>query len=189
MALVRYLLVGIANTIVGLGTIYSVMYFLQLKIVYANALGYTVGVLVSFVLNKKWTFKSDDHFVSSLLRFLLVLAVAYAANLGTVLFSVSKFAIDPYIAQALGIIPYTAIGYLGSHYFAFQKKRHLLSHHEQPVATKLKTSTVINRAIDLSIVVPCYNEEEVLAETTRQLGELFHTLVAENKITNQNHQS
>lgn|GEM_PF-4035732 len=32
----------------------------------------------------------------------------------------SRFAVDPYLAQALGIVPYTAIGFLGSRFFAFR---------------------------------------------------------------------
>jgi polyisoprenyl-phosphate glycosyltransferase len=39
------------------------------------------------------------------------------------------------------------------------------------------------RMIDLSIVVPCYNEEDVLPETTRRLAELLQHLIANGKIT------
>ena len=43
MVIMRFLLVGVVNTLVGLSTIYFAMYFLQLEIVQANALGYSVG--------------------------------------------------------------------------------------------------------------------------------------------------
>jgi putative flippase GtrA len=99
------------------------MYFLRLDIVYANAIGYAIGIVHSYALNKRWTFKSRDHVVSSFFRFLLVLAVAYAANLATVLVLTSHFDLNPYIAQALGIIPYTTIGFLGSRSFAFRTRR------------------------------------------------------------------
>ena len=39
----------------------------------------------------------------------------------------------------------------------------------------------------LSLVVPCYNEEEVLAETTRRLGELLQNLIARGKISEASH--
>lgn len=185
MALIRYLFVGIANTIVGLSTIYFAMYFLQLKVVYANALGYTVGVLLSFTLNKKWTFKSSDHVLYSLIRFLLVLALAYVANLGTVLLAVNKFQINPYIAQALGIIPYTAIGFLGSRYFAFQNQQCLHKSTKKPTENNFEIVPNITRPIDLSIVIPCFNEEKVIHETTRQLIYLFQTLIDQNKISSQ----
>ncbi len=124
MTLIRYLLVGVVNTLVGLGTIYLAMYFLQMGVASSNAFGYAVGIVVSFILNKKWTFNSDDHAVYSFLRYLLVLLVAYVANLETVLFANSHFDLNPYLSQALGIFPYTAIGFLGSRYFAFRERRH-----------------------------------------------------------------
>ncbi len=184
MTLVRFLLVGVANTLFGLSIIYFAMYFLQLEIVQANAFGYSVGILLGFALNKTWTFGSSDHVVSSFLRYLLVLAVAYVANLATVLYTNSHFNLNPYIAQALGIIPYTIIGFLGSRYFAFRTQR-------GAEATKIQASEVsaykkkclIARMIDVSIVVPCYNEEAVLLETTRQLADVLQQLSIEGKIT------
>ena len=66
---------------------------------------------------------SRDRVASSFLRYLLVLAVAYAVNLVTVLFVQSRFDLNNYLAQAMGIIPYALIGFLGSRYFAFRSQR------------------------------------------------------------------
>ena len=44
---VRYVLVGVANTIVGLSVIYAAMYFLHFSDALANSVGYLVGVIVS----------------------------------------------------------------------------------------------------------------------------------------------
>lgn len=184
MILGRYLLVGVANTIVGLGTIYIAMYFLGLDIVYANAVGYTIGVLFSFLLNKSWTFKSDDHLLFSFLRFITVLAVAYIANLGTVLFFDSHFHVNPYLAQALGIFPYTIIGFLGNRYFTFRNQQHVASEgNQQPTELPENLKQASWPPIQLSIVVPCYNEVAVLPETTRQLASLFQTLITDRRIT------
>ncbi len=186
MELVRYLIVGVLNTIIGLGSIYGGMYFLQLNIVHANAFGYVIGILFSFYLNKRWTFKSNGHVVYSFLRFILVLGVAYIANLYTVLFLNSSYNVNPYLAQAAGIIPYTAIGFLGSRYFAFfaGNQTYTAAKNENSLSTgPVKPEPVILRPIDLSIVVPCYNEVETLTETTRQLSELLGILVAKNKIS------
>ncbi len=35
----------------------------------------------------------------------------------------------------------------------------------------------------LALVVPCYNEEEVLDDTTKQLCSLFYNLYEKNKIS------
>ena len=126
LPLVRFLIVGVANTLVGLGTMYAAMYLLGVDIVYANILGYTIGTIQSFLLNKSWTFGSKDRAVSSFIRFLLVLAVAYGANLITVVVANTVFAVNPYVAQVLGIFPYTALGFLGNRYFVFRHQRAVL---------------------------------------------------------------
>jgi glycosyltransferase involved in cell wall biosynthesis/putative flippase GtrA len=184
MPLIRFLIVGVANTLVGLSTIYIAMYFLQLDMVHANVIGYSVGILLGFALNKNWTFSNNDHIVSSFIRYLLVLAVAYVANLTTVLFTNTHFDLNPYIAQSLGIIPYTVIGFLGSRYFAFRTQRGIetISNHEC-AASVFNKKPMILRVIDVSIVLPCYNEEAVLLETTRQLVDLLQKLIVEGKIT------
>jgi polyisoprenyl-phosphate glycosyltransferase len=184
MTLIRYLLVGVVNTLVGLSTIYLAMYFLQMNLASSNAFGYTIGIMVSFVLNKKWTFDNQDHVVYSFLRYLLVLLVAYVANLATVLFADSHFDLNPYLSQALGIIPYTTIGFLGSRYFAFREQRGIQPALNQASEVRLvRKTSLINRMIDLSIVVPCYNEEAVLPETIQRLTELLQYLIDKEKIT------
>jgi putative flippase GtrA len=119
-SLLRYLLVGCVNTAVGLGLIYLCMYALGMRNVSANLIGYSVGVLVSFLLNKSWTFAHEGRSLPALGRFLVVLLVAYGANLLTVLLLADRWGFNRYVAQATGVIPYTVIGYLGSRWFAFR---------------------------------------------------------------------
>jgi len=46
----------------------------------------------------------------------------YAVNLGTVLVLLELFRMNGYAAQAFGILPYTALFYLGSRYVSFPKR-------------------------------------------------------------------
>ena len=52
----RFALTGVVNTCVGLMFIFAAKYFLEFGDIAANALGYGVGLIVSFVLNALWTF-------------------------------------------------------------------------------------------------------------------------------------
>lgn len=183
MSLIRFLIVGIANTLIGLSIIFIAMYYLHLDIVLANALGYLIGILVGFALNKTWTFNNNDHIVSSLFRYILVFVVAYLANISTVLFANLNFNISPYISQTLGIIPYTIIGFIGSRYFAFRIKKTSPTIKKPLSSSFVNKKPVISRMIDVSIVIPCYNEEEVLKETTKQLNNLLQQLTKTGKIT------
>ena len=119
----RYLIVGAANTLVGLLVIYFGMYVVKLSNIAANALGYGAGMILGFVLNKHWTFNHQGPVVPAIAKFMTVVAIAYAANLITVLLSADYMQLNSYLAQALGIIPYTLIGYTGSRFFAFRGRQ------------------------------------------------------------------
>jgi putative flippase GtrA len=119
--LLRFLTVGLANTAVGLGCIWGAMRFLGLDDGAANALGYCIGVAVSFTLNRAWTFSDVGAVSKSLPRWLIVTVVAYLANLVVVLVAHRSMGVDPYLAQLFGIPPYTAIGFLGGRFFAFRQ--------------------------------------------------------------------
>jgi putative flippase GtrA len=117
---VRFAAVGVFNTLLGLAVIYAGMYFLGLGTAPANAIGYAVGILTSFALNRNWTFGHRGEALPAFTRFLVVLGVAYLANLGTVMAASGKLGWNPYVAQALGVVPYTVISFLGSRHFAFR---------------------------------------------------------------------
>lgn len=118
---VRFLTVGVLNTCVGLGIIYLCMYLLRLGNVAANIIGYAAGIAFSFTLNKRWTFANDGRSGPQLLRFLLVCGAAYVANLAVVMICIDTLAANRYLSQAIGIVPYTVIGYLGSRFFVFRQ--------------------------------------------------------------------
>jgi putative flippase GtrA len=105
---------------VGLSVIYIIKWFGLLDDVLANACGYTVGLITSFFLNRTWTFRHSGALLPAAIRFLLVFALAYLINIGVVLILIHQFDVNSYLAQALGVPPYTAIFYIGSRYFAFR---------------------------------------------------------------------
>lgn len=119
---VRFLVVGVANTMVGLSVIYSAKYFFHAGDVTANAIGYGVGICVSFILNSRWTFAYRGLMASAAVKFFLATAVAYAANLLTVMAAIDGFGINTYLAQALGMPVYTVVAYLASKYVVFRLK-------------------------------------------------------------------
>lgn len=117
----KYLSVGVVNMLVGLSVIYLAKWLLKLDDVAANALGYSVGLCVSFVLNRQWTFAFDGPTWPAAAKFLLVALLAYGVNLMTVVMAIEVLHINGYLAQALGIPPYTLTSYLASKYFVFRQ--------------------------------------------------------------------
>ncbi len=115
---VRFGVVGALNTAAGLAVILGAKALLGAPDVAANAAGYGAGVLLSFGLNRRWTFRYAGRIGPALLRFLIVLAAAYLANLVTVLAAL-RAGLDSYLAQAAGVLPYAIVAYLGCQRIAF----------------------------------------------------------------------
>ena len=116
---IRFGLVGIVNTAIGLGTIFTCKYALGFGDVAANAAGYALGLLASFVLNRQWTFVHSGAVLPAFARFMLVFGVAYAVNITVVLGAIRWLGVDADLAHITGMVPYTVVFYLGSRHFAF----------------------------------------------------------------------
>ena len=118
-SVVRYAAVGVANTAFGYSIIYAGMYFGGLGTVAANVVGYAAGFVLSFFLNRRITFRSSARVSTAMPKFAAVTACAYLANLAVVVILERALDLNPYVAQAGGLFPYLAIGYLGSRYLVF----------------------------------------------------------------------
>ena len=118
----KFLSVGVVNTVVGLLIIYTAKWFFHLGDIAANACGYSVGLLISFTLNSRWTFAYAGPQLGALVKFLLVALVAYAVNLLTVLTAVHYFELNGYVAQAAGIPPFTLTSFVLNKFLVFRTK-------------------------------------------------------------------
>lgn len=116
----RFLSVGMVNMLVGLLVIYACKWFLQASDLVANAIGYAIGLTTSFTLNSRWTFAYRGPQLPALTKFLLVAAMAYGMNLLTVMALIHNLGVNDYVAQALGIPPYTLTTYLASKFIVFR---------------------------------------------------------------------
>ena len=123
-SIVKFMGVGILNTLLSIVVIFSLKYFANSSDLLANVIGYAVGLSCSFILNKRWTFNHSDHMLSTIPKFLLVFAVSYLFNIVTVL-SLIKFGINPYFAHLAGIPIYSVLFYIGSRHYVFKKPRYL----------------------------------------------------------------
>lgn len=119
--MVKFGLVGICNTAVGLGSIFTLKYWFAAPDTAANLLGYCLGLVVSCVLNARWTFQYRQVLAPVVPRYALVVLVAYLVNLGCVHVGIGVLHIDSYLAQAAGVVPYASITYYGSRHFVFQR--------------------------------------------------------------------
>lgn len=78
---IRYNLVGLLNTGLGYGLIFGLMFFFNLSPNWSNFIGYAIGALVSYYLNRSFTFRSKRASLRQSVLFFSVVAVSYLLNL------------------------------------------------------------------------------------------------------------
>lgn len=122
---ILFLIVGGINTLVS-----AVLMFLLEKTGYwvSTIIAYAVGAVISFFLNKKFTFKSEGKTTKSAVKFIINVAVCYiiaysvAQPLATLILSATS--LSPLwierIAKLFGMGLYTLINYFGQKFFAFK---------------------------------------------------------------------
>ena len=122
----KFLLVGVGNTLLSL-----VLMFLLEGLGYwsSTAIAYVAGAVMSFFLNRSFTFQSRAAFWPSVLKFAVNVAVcyvvAYALAQPLAEWVLGRTAITPLWQERLtklgGMALYTVLNYFGQRFFAFQK--------------------------------------------------------------------
>jgi putative flippase GtrA len=116
---VRFVLVGLANTVLGLAIIYALKLAFGMRDLAANLLGYMLGIGISYAAHAAWSFSYRGPLRSALPRYVVVTVLAYLANLATVSAALYWWQVNGYVAQALGVPPYALVGYLGARTYVF----------------------------------------------------------------------
>lgn len=115
----KFGLVGVINTFSGLSIIYFCKFYINLGDLISNLIGYAIGLCISFYLNSRWTFKYKGMQINAILKFVLVIFIAYLLNITCVLFLINGLHVDGYYAQPFGILPYFLFCYLGCRLWVF----------------------------------------------------------------------
>ncbi len=88
----------------------------------SNIIGYAIGICLSYVLNKRYTFKSNTHPKKEFPKFVASMLSSYALNFLTLLLCIRIININPYLSQIISGGVYTISGFIFAKYFAFRKK-------------------------------------------------------------------
>lgn len=120
MQLIRFLLVGVLNTGIGLSCIFTAMWLFELDYRLANIIGYFIGCSIGFVLNRLWTFRHQGSWWGSLIAWLAVVAASYSLNFLVIIALHYGLMVNAYAAQLGGIVTYTVATFVGCRYVAFR---------------------------------------------------------------------
>ncbi|WP_254776815.1 GtrA family protein [Paenibacillus sp. yr247] len=125
----RFLLVGLFNTLVGLSASFALFNLLRLNYWISTFAGNTIGAIVSFTLNRTFTFRSNVSIGSSWWKFAVVILSCYGLSYSiSWLLALAVESIMPNVrtdwlhngAILVGNGLYTIGNFLGHKYFTFR---------------------------------------------------------------------
>lgn len=127
--LFKFLIVGVFNTLVGCGTMFLLYNLAHWSYWVSSAANYIVGGIVSFFLNKYFTFGNKKWEWAQVWKFALNVTVCYLLGYGLAkpialrLLEGQAVRIQENVAMLVGMCLYTGLNYLGQRFFAFRGKR------------------------------------------------------------------
>ncbi len=119
---IRFGLVGVLNTGITLALIFILMNGLGVHYALSNIIGYLLGFLNSFVLNKKWTFRSKGNVGLEGVLFVAVFGVCYLIQLGALVFMKETMGIRADYAQLLAMAVYTGLNFILNKLITFKNR-------------------------------------------------------------------
>lgn len=128
---VRFLLVGVLNTLLGSALTFGFYNLAHMSYWISSGLSYILASVFSFFMNKKFTFRNRDSILKSGLRFSANIALCYLLAFGlakpfaqTLLAgSAASIKIQENLALLTGMVLFTAFNFVGQKFFAFRKSR------------------------------------------------------------------
>lgn len=123
--MMTFLLVGVFNTLVGCGTMFLLYNLAACSYWFSSATNYIVGGIVSFFLNKYFTFQNYTRSLTQAVKFIINTAACYVIAYGaakpvmTYMLSAQTVKVQENVAMFVGMVVYTAFNYVGQRFFVF----------------------------------------------------------------------
>ena len=116
---IRFVLVGLVNTGIGLAVILGLQFLLGLGPLQANAGGYLAGSVVSYLLNRGFTFRSARAHRAAVPRFMIAAGTCFLFNLAILHFCGHWLLWPWWLAQGLAVLSYNVSFFLLSRQWVF----------------------------------------------------------------------
>ncbi len=124
----KFILVGIANTLFGTAVMFVFYNVFNFGYWFSSASNYVLGSILSYFLNKYFTFKSRENSFKSILKFAVNITACYLAA-----YSLAKPAVawmfsdlsnkwQGNISLLAGMCVFVLLNYVGQRFFVFKEK-------------------------------------------------------------------
>ena len=123
----KFVLVGIVNTLVGNGVMFLLYNLFNCSFTFSTAANFIVGRIVSYFLNKYFTFKKKEKSLKEVIVFIINIAVCYILAYGIakplvyMLLSAFSLNLKDNIAMLLGSLIFIALNYISQRFIVFKK--------------------------------------------------------------------
>ena len=122
----KFIIVGIINTAVGAGVMFALYNIFNCSYWISSIMNYVVGSVVSFFLNKYFTFKSKVFSFKEVIYFTVNIAVCFFIAYGLakpfaiyILSGYSK-SVQENTAMFIGMVIFTGLNYLSQRFIVFK---------------------------------------------------------------------
>ena len=125
---IKFLLVGVVNTLVGTGLMFILYNLFSVSYWVSSAANYIVGSVVSYFLNKHFTFQNKEKSWKQIFLFAVNIAVCYLISYGIAkplvgfLFSEMGEKIQGNLSMLAGMGLFLILNYFGQRWIVFSKK-------------------------------------------------------------------
>ena len=123
---IKFLIVGVINTLVGTGVMFVLYNFFSVSYWISSAANYVVGSIVSYFLNKYFTFQNKEKSLKQMIRFIVNIEACYLAAYGAAkpliswLLSDMNEKFQGNAAMLAGMCLFVVLNYFGQRWFVFQ---------------------------------------------------------------------
>lgn len=125
---IKFLMVGVINTLVGTGLMFILYNVFSVNYWISSASNYIVGSIVSYFLNKYFTFQNKEKSWRQILSFVVNITICYLIAYGAAkpavswIFSGFNEKIQGNLSMLAGMCLFVVLNYLGQRLFVFRKK-------------------------------------------------------------------
>lgn len=123
----KFIIVGVINTIVGAGVMFALYNIFHFSYWVSSIMNYVTGSIVSFFLNKYFTFKSSSFSFKEIIYFIINIAVCFfiayslAKPFAVYLLSGYSVSVQENTAMFTGMVIFTGLNYLSQRFIVFSK--------------------------------------------------------------------
>ena len=123
----KFLLVGVINTLVGAGLMFVLYNAMHFSYWISSAANYIVGGIISFFLNKYFTFKNYQKSIFQIFIFILLVIFCYfisyyfAKKIIYVIMKNYSETVRDNVSMFGGMCLYTIFNYIGQKFFVFSR--------------------------------------------------------------------